>query len=202
MNPCLFVPLLVMASALSSVTVQAVRVTESPIDSETSREVQCDLPADQHLRNIRGRNGQGCCVYASGEMMARYFGFAPLYGVLAEGLGGANDGDVKRMFDRKAPGFRAYAQATGKESAPFLDWCMRTNRLACVTYTQSHMVILLHLDAADVPNARACVVDNNLPRKWIWMSRTEFLQRHQVGGAWSYCLLISPPPPIPVLERG
>lgn len=177
-------------------------VAKEGIDPVTKREVICDLPADQHLRNIRGRNGQGCCVYASGEMMARFFDFRPLYGVLKEGLGGANDGDVERMFKRKAPGFKDYVQAQGKSSVDMLDWAMRTGRLACVTYGAAHMVILVHMDAANVENPRACIVDNNQPRVWQWMSRAEFLAKHSQGGAWSYCLILPPPPPIPIFPKG
>lgn len=195
---------LVLALSLSQVAPArsgAVKPSKVPIDPETGAEVQCDLPDRFHLRNITGRNGQGCCVYASGEMMARYFGFVQLEGILAEGLGGASARDVEAMFRRRAPGFHGYAQATGRDSVPFLDWCMRSNRLACVTYGKAHMVCLLHLDPPDAKSPRACVLDNNQPRTWIWMSRDEFIQRHQVGGAWSYALIIPAPPPIPVSPR-
>jgi len=180
----------------------AVTPSSTGVDPLTGREVICDLPADQHLRNIRGKNGQGCCVYASGEMMSRYHSFRPLYGVLAEGLGGASNSDVDRMFQRKAPGFKDYVQAQGKSSVELVDWAMRTGRLPCVTYGASHMVILVHLDPATMENPRAAVIDNNQPRTWLWMSRAEFLARHQQGGAWSYCLILPPPPPIPIFPKG
>lgn len=191
-----------MTMAPGAALFEAVKASKTPIDPETGREVQCDLPPSQHMRNIRGKNGQGCCVYASSEMMSRYMNFPLLTGVLAEGLGGASASDVERMYKRKAPGFSDYVQATGKHSVPHMDWAMRTRRLCCVTVDGNHMVCLLHLDPEGTPNARACLLDNNSPQTWLWMPRAEFLKRHAVGGPWSHSILLSPPPPIPVVSKG
>lgn len=176
--------------------------SNTPVDPETGREVMTDLPPELHLRNIRGKNGQGCCVYASSEMMGRYFSYSPLDGVLKQGRGGASKSDVDAMYKRQDPGFVQYVQAEGKWSIPHLEWAMRTRRLACVTIDGNHMVCLLYMDTRETQNPRVCILDNNAPGVWIWMPRAEFERRHAINGAWSHSLLLSPPPPIPVVSKG
>lgn len=182
------------------------KVSKEPIDPETQREVMLDLPASQHLKNVRGKRGEGCCVWASSDMMARWMNFGPMIGVLQDRLGGGYPQLVDVTIARRAPGFRAYAQAEGAKSVELMDWAVRTGRIPCVTYGYSermgrgpHMVILVHLDPAGGTTPRACVVDNNYPGTWEWMSREDFLTRHRTFGAWSYSLTISPPPPAPTI---
>jgi hypothetical protein len=80
---------------------------------------------------------------------------------------------------------------------------MRDGALPCVTYgygerygsgTIYHMVALLHLD-----DSLACVLDDNFPGTYEWMSRAEFLKRwkHPSGSGWAVVLLLPPPPPVP-----
>lgn len=197
--------------ALFSPLLSATKATVSnvPLDPETQREVQCDLPRSQHLRNLP--DGGGCCVFASIDMMSRWHNFHPMIGVLQDRLGGGWPQLVTKTFQRRAPGFTGYVQAEGSQTEQVIDWAMRTNRIVCVTYGYgeryqgsfnpsgqiSHMVIFLHMDPENTPNARACVLDNNFPGTYEWMPRAEALRRHRLKGAWAIALLLPPPPPIP-----
>lgn len=189
------------------------KVATEPTDPATHREVMTDLPRHQHLRNLP--NGGGCCVWASHDMMSRYHAFRPMIGVLNDKLGGATPQDVERCFKRRAPGFSNYVNVQGKDTVELMDWAMRTGRMVCVTYDYgerykspgnpsgniAHMVCLLHLDPADVENPRACILDNNFPGTWEWMSRTEFLRRHQRRFPWAVAYLLPPPPPVPTIRK-
>lgn len=174
------------------------------IDPKTGKPVALDLPDDRHLRNLP--NGGGCCVFASLDMAADWHHFAPMQGVLQDKLGGGWPALVTKTFSRRAPGFNGYVQAEGSKTEEVLDWAFRTGRLPSVTYGYgprysgriNHMVCLLHLDPAGTPDARACVLDNNFPKTWEWMSREEFFKRHRASGAWAVCYLLPPPPPSPV----
>lgn len=198
--PALFL-LLSSTALVGGNLVSAVRSSPQAIDPETAREAICDLPSERHVRNIRGKDGTGCCVWASGQMMADWHDFKPFASILSDKLGGAHSGSVEAAFKRKAPGFKGYVQAQGRDSMELCDWAARTGRIACVTYGPSHMVIMVHLDAAGTPNPRAAVIDNNRPGEWLWMPRAEFIAKHQQGGAWSYALLTSPPPPVPIVPK-
>lgn len=179
-------------------------VSKEAIDPVSKREVQCDLPVSQHLKNKTSPRGEGCCTYASADMAARWHNFPPMIGVLDDRLGGGTPSTMDAAFKRRAPGFKDYVQATGMETEKVLDWAMKTNRLACVTYgfgeryrgRIAHMVNLAHLDPAG-PGARAAIIDNNFPGTWEWMSRDEFFRRHRLGMAWCMVYLLTPPPPVP-----
>lgn len=179
-------------------------VSKEAIDPVSKREVQCDLPAARHLKNKTSPRGEGCCTYASADMAADYHNFKPMIGVLNDRLGGGTPSTMDAAFRRRAPGFKEYVQATSTETEKILDWAMQTNRIACVTYGYgerygsriAHMVNLLHLDPPG-PGARACILDNNFPGTWEWMSRDEFFRRHRSGMAWAMVYLLPPPPPVP-----
>jgi hypothetical protein len=54
----------------------------------------------------------------------------------------------------------------------------------------AHMVNLVYMD-----DSRACILDNNRPGVFLWMTRKEFLQRwRDQGGGWAYVFLAPPPP--------
>ena len=177
------------------------------VDPLTKREVAIDLPEDRHIRNTtHPRTGSGCCVFASLDMASDWHNFLPMRGVLQDRLGGGWPAFVTKTFARRAPGFSDFVQAEGSKTEDVIDWAFRTGRMPCVTYGYgpryggkiNHMVVLLHLDPPGTPNARACVLDNNFPKTWEWMSRDEFFKRHRTRGAWVMCYLLPPPPPSPL----
>ena len=88
----------------------------------------------------------------------------------------------------------------------YLDKAMNEGAMVCVTYgygeryrelgqsTIYHMVNLVLLDSED-----ACILDNNFPGTYEWMSREEFKRRwvHPDGRGWMITFLAPPPPPVP-----
>ncbi len=201
MQPGILATYLFLLASVAPAALASAVVSDTPFDPYSGREVQCELPRDRHVRNILGKNGTGCCVWASGQMMSDWHDFKPFAAILSDRLGGATNRDVEAAFKRKAPGFRDYVQAQGKDSIELIDWCAKTGRIACVTWGASHMVIQVHLDPEGMQEPRAAVIDNNQPGKWIWMPRAEYIAKHKQGGAWSYALITPPPPPIPIAPK-
>lgn len=169
--------------------------------------VRCDLPQPLRMRNVGGRDGAGLCVFTSAEHSGRYQNVRLLFGfqqkMRAEKGGGWPD-KLDSMLLKYAPDV-LYVQHVGGDAA-FLETCLLTGRMPCVTYagrdtnygpnkTIAHMVNLIYLD-----DEYAAILDNNFPDKPVWMTRPEFLDRwrdERVGGGWAVALL-APPPPFPV----
>lgn len=174
------------------------------VDPSSHVELAIDLPGSQHLHNKTGRDGSGLCVFASMDMAARWQHVQPLIGILEKmrsHAGGGWPDKVDSVIQEYYPGYHDYAQAEGRNSGiTLMEWAIRTNRMACVTYGYSeryggrvsHMVCLVHLDAN-----RACILDNNFPGvdKYEWMDRDEFLRRWNMDGGWAYVFFAPPPPP-------
>lgn len=166
-------------------------------------EIACDLPKEQHVKNFGApADGKGLCVFASMDMLARWHNIVPLIDVIHKVKeGGGWPEKVDKVIKEHANAVK-FIQYEGTDPA-ILDDAFAERRAACVTYgrgeryngqTIYHMVLLLHLD-----QKWACVVDNNFPGTYEWMSRDEFLKRwkHPSGKGWAYTFLESPPPPIP-----
>lgn len=177
----------------------------SEIDGPTHNgvEVSVDLPTQQHVKNIGApADGKGLCVFASIDMAARWHNMPELIDVLHKVReGGGWPEKVDAIMKELAPE-RKYLQYEGTDPA-ILDNAMSIRAPACVTYgtgerydmqTIYHMVLLVHLD-----QKTACIVDNNFPGTFEWMSRDDFLERwkHPSGHGWAIVFLAPPPPPIP-----
>lgn len=171
--------------------------------SHNGVDVSVDLPVEQHVKNFGApKDGKGLCVFASMDMAARWHHMADLIDVIHKvPEGGGWPQKVDKVIKQLAPD-RKYVQYEGTDPA-ILDGAMASRAAACVTYgtgeryqlqTIYHMVLLVHLDAKT-----ACIVDNNFPGTFEWMTRAEFLTRwkHPSGQGWAIVFLESPPPPIP-----
>lgn len=168
-------------------------------------EVACDLPLQEWIKNVGGRDGAGLCVFTSIEHSARWQNEEALRGFqqkMRREPGGGYPEKVDRMLAKYAPGVK-YVQYSGNDPS-LLDLAIKTGRMPSVTYGYSeryggrvaHMVSLVHLD-----DKLACVLDNNFigDDKLEWMSRQEFLKRWKLGGGgWAVVLLANPPSPIPI----
>jgi hypothetical protein len=167
-------------------------------------EVTIDLPPGQHVKNFGApKDGSGLCVFASMDMAARWHHITELVDIIHKiPNGGGWPQKVDKVLKEHAP-HRKYVQYEGKDPA-ILDTAIAARSPACVTYgygerygkgqTIYHMVILIHID-----QKWACIIDNNFPGTYEWMTRSEFLDRwkHPGGQGWAYVFLESPPPPIP-----
>jgi hypothetical protein len=73
----------------------------------------------------------------------------------------------------------------------FLEWSIATRRGCNVTVMGGvHMVTLVHLD-----KDRAGILDNNDPRKIIWVTRKSFLNEWFSSNSWAVTPLFDPVPP-------
>lgn len=178
--------------------------SESPVLN--GKRATADIPTGQHIRNVGGSDGAGLCVFTSAEVAARWQNVPELAGFqqwMRRRPGGGWPEKLDRMVAQYArergvppPG---YVQHTGGDEE-FLTLALKTGRMPAVTYAGrddfyrgsiAHMVNLVHLDGVD-----ACVVDNNRPGVFVWMSRDEFLSRwRSMNGGWAFVLLAPPPPP-------
>jgi hypothetical protein len=176
-------------------------VVDGPTHDST--EVECDLPPEQHVKNFGApADGKGLCVFASMSMLARWHHQLALSDVIHKVQeGGGWPEKVDQVLKQYSPSTK-YLQYEGVDPK-ILDEAMARRAAACVTYgygerykmqTIYHMVLLVHLD-----QKFACIVDNNFPGTYEWMSRDEFLKRwkHPGGQGWAFTFLESPPPPIP-----
>ena len=181
-------------------------------DSKT--EIQLDLPASQHLKNIGGSDGAGLCVFTSISHSARWQHVERLENFrdwMKKYPGGGYPEKVTQKINQiaKEQGVPAppYLQVEGgRELLDVLRAALNSGRMPAVTYSFSptkryggqriaHMVSLVHLDSQF-----ACVLDNNYPGvdKYEWMSVDEFLRTFTGGrSGWAVVLLDVGPPPLP-----
>ncbi len=174
-----------------------------------------DLDTSQHHANVGGSDGAGLCVYTSAWHACVWQDIPELYG-FRDWMRLRPGGSYPEKFEKTLNQFcaekgvtpPAYIQHTAGDVA-FLELALKTGRMPCVTYAGydgfyrdrygrdlwiDHMVNLVHLDAD-----RACIIDNNRPGKWVWMTRADFLTRWKArGGGWAVVFLAAPPAPYPV----
>jgi hypothetical protein len=171
-------------------------------------EVAVDLPLSQHVKNFGApADGQGLCVFASLDMAARWHRQRSLIDVIHRvSRGGGWPEKVDEVMKEVAPDV-VYEQYQGVDPK-FLDRAIKNGGPVCITYgygerygmqTIYHMVLLVHLDSTS-----ACIVDNNFPGTFEWMTRDELLRRwiHPTGKGWAISLLAAPPPPPPRNMKG
>ncbi len=177
---------------------------------EDGTQIQCDLPADLHLKNCGGNDGAGLCVFTSISHSARWQGvdlLADFRDWMRQHPGGGYPQKVDQMIQQiaKEKGLPVprYIQVEGNDLQVLRAAC-RTGRLPGVTYSFSptgrygggrisHMVSLVHAD-----EKHFVVLDNNYPgdTNYEWLSPEEFQRTYSGGGGgWCVILLDSPPPP-------
>lgn len=203
--------------------------TPKPVAPDGQRAV-IDIPANLHMQNVGGTDGAGLCVPTSVTVAAKWHNLPELYGFrkFAEGRPGGSypeqlDADLKLYASRNRIKLPPFVQHTGGDDA-FLDLLAATRRVGGITYAGvdgyydspvAHMVDLAHLDAT-----RGAVIDNNRAGNWVWMTRTQLLNRWKgrydngksmlvpirdgfrtvwvpVGGGWAFAWLGPPAPPVP-----
>lgn len=179
--------------------------TGGPVAPDGKTEVVCDLPVDQRMRNVGGRDGAGLCVFTSIMHSARYQNEQRLWNFQADMRkepGGGYPAKVDKMIAKYGAG-TVYGQYEGGDPT-VLEAALATGRMPGITYdgrdphyrgTIAHMVNLVYLD-----KTQAAILDNNFvgEKELVWMSRDEFLSRWRGnGGGWAVVLFAPPPPPPP-----
>jgi hypothetical protein len=182
---------------------------DSQVGGRTSpdgaEQLQIDLPASEHLKNVGGKDGSGLCVFTSVEHSGRWQNVEQLHGFqgkMRKEEGGGWPEKVDKMVAKYAPG-TTYLQYSGDDTS-LLKLALKTGRMPAVTYGYSpryggsgriaHMVNLVHLTPK-----WAAILDNNFPGedKYEWMAPAEFTRRWKLGGGGWAVFLLSPPPPPP-----
>ena len=199
---------------LLSPSVACAAITVCGPVSPDGKEVVCDLPVDQRIKNIGSKlDGAGMCVFSSIEMALRYQGVEHMRGFrdwCAEHYPGGGypskvDQLLKAFCKAKAVPLPDYIQYEGKDPT-VLDACLKTGRMACVTYcgrdphygpskSVAHMTCSVYCDSS-----AGCILDNNFIGRdeLLWMNRKEILDRWTGnGGGWVVIFLAPPPPPVP-----
>lgn len=179
------------------------RATVNGPTSPAGSPIATDLPVSEQLKNTGGTDGSGLCVFTSIEHGGRFQNVPKLRGLQQwmhqHKPGGGYPEKVDKILAEYAPGVD-YVQYSGNDPS-ILDLAIKTGRMPSVTYGYgerygqriAHMVNLVFIDQKE-----ACVLDNNFPGTYEWMSREEFLRRWTMGGGgWAVVLLAPPPPPVP-----
>lgn len=193
--------------ALSAGTVYADFVKTGPEYKDMS--IRTDLPVTEHLKNKGGSDGLGLCVFTSIDHSARWANEQILIG-FRDYMTKHPGGGYPQKVDEYIPLFARsrglptplYVQHTGGDPL-FLELALKTNRMPAVTYSGNdgvyyrqsvaHMVNLVYLS-----KTHACILDNNYPNQYLWMTRNQFLERWKgMGGGWAVVLLRCGPPAIP-----
>jgi hypothetical protein len=191
-------------------------VTKEPI-AKDGTQVQVDIPPVLHMRNTGGSDGSGLCVFTSINHSA-YYQNCVLLQEFQKYMTQFPGGGWPQQVDRKIKEL-----AKVRHEPPPLFVQVETNdldvlKLACktgrspgVTYSFSptgryngqrisHMVSLVAAGAGKGPDGRGwwCILDNNYPKSYEWMSEAQFLRTYTRGQqGWAVILLNPGPPPVP-----
>lgn len=154
---------------------------ERPVERPT-----VNLPVNLRQRNWIGDENYGSCVWATTMSLLRWEGRDDLAREIGRTCGnGAGPSTHGRVMDKLGI---AYAM-TDSGDERFLEWALRTRRGAGVACENgAHCVALVYLDSK-----QACIMDNNDPANYRWMSREDFVTDWRNSGGWAFALLIGPP---------
>jgi len=185
-------------------------LTDSVIGGRKSpdglEELTCDLPGEQHLINVGGKDGAGLCVFTSIENAGHWQNVDSVRGFqkkMTLEAGGGYPSKTEKMMSKYCADAQ-YIQYSGNDMS-LIYMALNTGRMPSVTYGYSprygksriqHMVNIVHLS-----ERWACVLDNNFPgqENYEWMKPEEFKKRWVMGGGgWAVFLLAPPPPPVPL----
>lgn len=203
-------------------------VTNTPF-ARDGTPVDVDLPSELHMKNTGGSDGprgpgsgSGLCVFTSMEHAARMQNIPVLHGLqhwMTFRPGGAGPAKVDRVLvdycREKSQPVPSYVQIQANDLET-LKAASRSGRLVCVTYSFSptgrynrrrilHMVNVAAVGAGQGPDGKGwyCVVDNNYPHEWEWMSESQFMAS-AAGGKRLWAIIFAAPtaPPAPTLSEG
>lgn len=199
-------------------------VTTEPIAKDGTA-VQLDLPKSLHLKNTGGSDGprgpgsgSGLCVFTSLNHAAYWNRVSLLYDFqkyMTAFPGGGWPQKVDAMIAKKSQSAGVAKPEYIQFEANNLDLlvlAIKTGRMPSVTYSFSptkryggariaHMVSLVSARAGKGPDGKGwwCVLDNNFPGSYEWMSEGDFLRVYSGGRlGWSVVFLNPAPPPIPL----
>lgn len=169
------------------------------------------IPPSLHKRNEGGSDGQGLCVIASAVTAGRYQGVPnldALWAAAKQRPGGYGPQKLDNLLGKVMPDEK-YVSYVGTDPRVLVD-LNRSGVPVNVTMNTgslynnqriAHMVTGAHFD-----DKLACIVDNNEPGKYCWMSIQTFLKRWvDFGTGWAFAWTrkpVQPNPPRPSPSPG
>jgi hypothetical protein len=162
-------------------------------------EANAPIPAEMHIRNEGGSDGQGLCVIASSIINGEYQGVpgiaglgkeSPLWEAAKRRPGGYFPEKLTKLIDEVLPEekYANYLQSDPSilhrlsAEGYAIGATMNTGQLYNYQHI-AHMISLNHYQT----DKWACVVDNNDPGKYHWMPAKEFDHRWTDGGTgWAF----------------
>ena len=152
------------------------------------------IPANLHVRNEGGSDGAGLCVIASLRINGRYQGVPGVEQIWARAKtrpGGYSPDKLQGLLDETVPAEK-WASYVGRDTGILEQLSSAGYPIGATMNTGElygyqpihHMVSLVHYDQA---KDLACVVDNNRPGVFSWMTAREFSRRWIDGGTgWAF----------------
>lgn len=160
------------------------------------------IPSEFHVRNEGGSDGAGLCVIASNLSDGWFQGVqdfdrakdSPLWRLAKGKPGGYYPEKLKNLFDEAGVTVDwLSAEGTAAELVPVIKHYLRQGIPVATTMSYSqrygmrihHMIQTVHLD-----DDLACIVDNNFPGTYLWVTADEYERRLLDGRAgWAVVLL-------------
>lgn len=151
---------------------------------------QLNIPGKIREANYAG----GSCVHASTVTLLRW---QRQYALASWWRSTYYGGETWPGWEAKANAANLkWASTHNNYDVAFLEKATETRRGCMVTkFGGRHMVTLVHLDKANVPNAKAGILDNNDISIIQWMPRDQFLAEWRASYSWAATVIYTPPPP-------
>jgi hypothetical protein len=153
-----------------------------------------NVPVQLRQANWLGPHREGCCTFASLCTALNWCGQYRDAQNIRQHYGDGQSPDSLARNMAKAN--LRFAWTVGDNNVAFLEQALAGRRAVMVaidadpTTSELHMVDLVHLDSRN-----ACLIDNNRPSEYVWVSRDAFLRNWEFSGSWAVVPLVGAPAP-------
>lgn len=150
-----------------------------------------EVPVVNLHPDLRQSNwGGGSCTWASMNTLLYWQGEYKLAKKIRLNFSG---GEYLPQWGRNLDKAGVTYASTSSGDPEWLELACNGRRGAAVVVTGGrHMVTLVHLD-----KDKACLIDNNSPRGYIWLSREVFVDHWKKSGGWAFVPIYTPVSPLP-----
>jgi ABC-type bacteriocin/lantibiotic exporter with double-glycine peptidase domain len=178
-NQMKYVPLLLLAAMLTV-----------PFDFKNPKPEHPVMNLPPSLRQGNwSQSGEGSCVVASMVSLLRWQGRGATANKLKRKYGGGQSfSEWNETLNSE--GIR-YAATRKENNISFLEKAIATRRGCMVTVMgEAHMICLV-----DLTQKAACLLDNNNPGSYKWVSRKDFLDEWRRANSWALTPIYTPTSP-------
>ena len=151
----------------------------------------CNLPAELHVANWRGKEGQGSCVHASLKNHAAWHNDQEFVHNWPW-----EDGEYASRVRQRLDDAGYEFAFTERYDSRFLDWCDATGHGAILWWKPSHCCAFMGWVTID-GKQYAAVLDNNHTGRFELTEREQFIRLWSGYGGFALCLLEPPATSIP-----